>query len=240
MMTRNGGTDPGPSPKGDHEQAAVPNSIENVRENYDRIAEEYTRQLFDELKFKPLDCELLRRFAAEVKGRGVACDMGCGPGHVARFLRGAGATVFGLDLSPQMIEQARRLTPEIEFRTGNMLALDLPHASLAGIAAFYAIVNIPIDRIPVVFAEMIRVLAPGGLLLLAFHMGDEVLRPQELWGRPVAMEFYHLPLGLIRAQLVEAGFDIVEVVERDPYPEVEYQSRRAYIFARKPDPLNAA
>jgi len=33
--------------------------------------------------------------------------------------------------------------------------------------------------------------------------------------------------------LITAGFEIEEVVEREPYPEVEYQSRRAYIFARR-------
>jgi ubiquinone/menaquinone biosynthesis C-methylase UbiE len=239
-MTKNAGIDPGSSSYRNHEQPEKPNSVENVRENYDRIAEEYTRHLVDELRFKPLDCELLTRFADEVKGRGLACDMGCGPGQVARFLHHAGANVFGLDLSPQMIEQARRVSPDLEFRTGNMLALDLPDGSLAGISAFYAIVNIPMDRMPAVFAEMFRVLAPYGLLLLAFHIGDEVLRPPELWGQPVAMDFYHLPLGSIRALLAEAGFEIVEVVERDPYPDVEFQSRRAYIFARKPDLPDAA
>ncbi|HET6218015.1 MAG TPA: class I SAM-dependent methyltransferase, partial [Acidobacteriaceae bacterium] len=51
--------------------------------------------------------------------------MGCGPGHVARYLRNAGVTVFGLDLSTGMLEQARQLNPDISFREGNMLALEL-------------------------------------------------------------------------------------------------------------------
>ena len=215
------------------------NTVENVRENYDRIADEYARHIFRELEGKPIDRQLLTRFADRVQGRGSVCDMGCGPGHVAAFLREAGADVFGLDLSPQMVDLAQRLVPEVEFRTGNMLALELPDGSLAGITAFYAIVNIPMDSIPAVFAEMFRVLAPGGLLLLAFHIGDQVLRPQELWGQPVAMEFYHLPLEPIRGFLVQAGFEIADVVERDPYPDVEFQSRRAYIFARKPDGQNS-
>jgi ubiquinone/menaquinone biosynthesis C-methylase UbiE len=85
------------------------------------------------------------------------CDMGCGPGQVARYLHEAGAPVFGLDLSPQMLEQARQLNPGISFREGNMLALDLQDRTLAGIAAFYAIVNIPKDSLPLVFREMERV-----------------------------------------------------------------------------------
>lgn len=48
------------------------------------------------------------------------------------------------------------------------------------------------------------------------------------------MEFYFLQLAAITKLLESAGFDIQEVVERGPYaPEVEYQSRRAYIFAVK-------
>jgi ubiquinone/menaquinone biosynthesis C-methylase UbiE len=209
--------------------------IATIRKNYDQIAEEYARRIFNELDSKPLDRQLLHRFAASVSGRSAVCDMGCGPGHVARCLRDAGAEVFGIDLSPQMVEQARKLNPDISFSEGNMLALELRDAELSGIAAFYAIVNIPIDSLPTVFREMCRVLEPGGLLLLAFHIGNEILRPEELWGKPVSMEFFHLQPAVIQRLLSEAGFEIEEMIEREPYePEVEYQSRRAYIFARKP------
>jgi SAM-dependent methyltransferase len=209
--------------------------IRPIRVSYDRVADEYARRIFDELQHKPLDRELLDRFAAAVLGRGDVCDMGCGPGQVARYLRDGGAAVFGLDLSPQMLEQARRLNPDISFREGNMLALDLRDGTLAGIAAFYAIVNIPKESLPLVFREMERVLQPGGLLLLAFHTGDEALHEQELWGRPISMDFFLLPPLAIRRYLEDAGLAIEQIVEREPYaPEVEYQSRRAYIFARKP------
>ena len=206
----------------------------SIRESYDRLAEEYTRRIADELQRKPLDRELLDRFAKQTKGRDDVCDMGCGPGHVARYLRDAGASVFGLDLSPGMLEQARKLNPDISFREGNMLALDILDGALAGIAAFYAIVNIPKLSLPVVFREIQRVLQPGGLLLLAFHTGNEVLHEDELWGQKISMDFLLLQPSEIRVDLEVAGFTIEEVVEREPYPDVEYPSRRAYIFARKP------
>ena len=134
-----------------------------------------------------------------------------------------------------MIEEARRLNPGITFRQGNMLALDLPDVSLAGIAAFYAIVNLPKASLPQVFREMARVLKPDGLLLLAFHIGDETLQPDALWGRPISMDFYFFPPLAIQHDLETAGLEAEEVIEREPYaPEVEHQSRRAYIFARKP------
>ena len=206
----------------------------SIRESYDRLAEEYARRIADELQHKPLDRELLERFAQQTTGRGEVCDMGCGPGHVARYLRDAGASVFGLDLSPGMLEQAQKLNPDISFREGNMLALDILDGALAGIAAFYAIVNIPKLSLPVVFREIQRVLQPGGLLLLAFHTGNEVLHEDELWGQKISMDFLLLQPSEIRVDLEVAGFTIEEVVEREPYPDVEYPSRRAYIFARKP------
>ena len=204
-----------------------------IRESYDRVAEEYARRIFDELQHKPMDRELLDRFVRDTRGRSAICDMGCGPGQVARYLKDAGASVFGLDLSPGMLQQARKLNPDIEFREGNMMALDLANASLAGIAAFYAMVNIPRKSLPVVFRELLRVLQPGGLLLLAFHTGDAVLQENELWGQPITMHFLLLPPLEIRRELEDAGFVVEEVVERPPYPEVEYPSHRAYIFARR-------
>jgi SAM-dependent methyltransferase len=212
------------------------NVTQSIRESYDRLAAVYARRIFNELQQKPLDRGLLDRFAAEMAGRGEVCDMGSGPGHIARYLRDAGTAVFGLDLSPRMLEQARQLNPDISFREGNMMALDLPDGGLSGIAAFYAIVNIPNASLSLVFREMKRVLRPGGLLLLAFHTGDEILHEDELWGRRISMDFFLFPPLAIRDHLEAAGLVVEEIIEREPYPpEVEYQSRRAYIFARKPD-----
>jgi SAM-dependent methyltransferase len=209
-------------------------TVRIIREDYDRLAEEYARHIADELQHKPLDRQLLDRFAAELKGRGEICDMGCGPGQVARYLHDRGASVFGLDLSPGMLDQARKLNPNISFREGNMLGLEIPDGSLAGIAAFYAIVNLPKESLVGVFREMQRVLKPGGLLLLAFHIGDEILHEDELWGKKISMNFLLLQTSDIRHWLEQAGLVIEEVIERGPYPAVEYPSRRAYIFARKP------
>lgn len=161
-----------------------------IRESYDKIADAYARELFGELEHKPRDRELLDRFAARVHGQGQVCDIGCGPGQVARYLHDKGASVFGLDLSPRMVEVARRLNPDISFQVGNMMALDLPDRSLAGIVAFYAIVNIPEESLPSVFREMHRVLQPGGLLLMAFHVGNEIIQKDELWGQVVSMVFF--------------------------------------------------
>jgi SAM-dependent methyltransferase len=207
----------------------------NVQASYDCAADEYARHLYDELRHKPLDQQLLDKFADNMRGTGLACDLGCGPGQVARYLHERGVTMCGVDLSQRMVERARALNPGIEFHQSDMRSLDVPDAAWAGIAAFYAIVNLPPVDVAQAIREMWRVLRPGGLLLLSFHIGEEVSHVEDLWGCAVCLDFYFFQTEDVAGNLAAAGFELEEIVEREPYaPEVEYQSRRAYIFARKP------
>ena len=212
-----------------------PQKLSDCQCSYDHIAEEYTRRIAGELEHKPLDRMLLDEFAGRLKGAGRVCDLGCGPGHVARYLYDRGVDVFGIDLSPGMIEQARKLNPVMEFQQGNMLALEVEDGAWAAIVAFYSIVHIPKTDILQALREMFRVLNPGGLLFLAFHIGLEVLREENLWGQEVSLDLVFYARKEVERYLGFAGFAIEDSLERNPYaPEVEYQSRRAYIRAYKP------
>lgn len=214
---------------------ADPNSVVGqIRTDYDTLAEDYSRAFYHELDAKPFDRKMLDDFASRVLGLGEVLDLGSGPGQIARYLSDRGVKASGLDLSPRMVQEAQRLNPQVSFRTGNMLALDLPDHSLAGITAFYAIVNLPKSLIEAAFREMHRVLKVNGFLLLAFHVGeDEVLHDVELLGHKISMDFSLLRTGEIVRQLRTLGFHIEKAIEREPYPEVEYPSTRAYVLARK-------
>lgn len=205
-----------------------------TRESYDELAATYTERLFTELAGKPLDRHLLNRLAEDVRGHGLVADLGCGPGHVARYLHDQGVRMLGIDLSPRMIDSARQRSPDIEFRVGDMRALDLPDAALAGIVAFYSLIHIDEHEMGATLRELRRVLAPGGLLLVAFHIGEETVHRDELWGHPVSLDFRFLMPSPMVARLIEAGFVVLERVEREPYPEVEHPSRRCYLLARSP------
>ncbi len=209
--------------------------MNDIQNGYDRVAAEYARRIFGELEHKPLDRQLLDRFALRVQRLGPVCDLGCGPGHVARYLHEREVQVIGLDLSAEMVEQARRLNPGIAFRQGNMLALDLDDGAWGGIVAFYSIIHFSRTDRTVALAEMNRVLRPGGLLLMAFHVGDQPVHLDEWWGQPVSMDFLFFSPIEISDSLRAGGFAIEETVEREPYPDVEHPSRRAYILARKPE-----
>jgi SAM-dependent methyltransferase len=208
--------------------------VSRTRESYDELAATYTERIFTELAGKPLDRHLLNRLAEDVRGRGLVADLGCGPGHVARYLHDQGVRMLGIDLSPRMIDSARQRSPDIEFRVGDMRTLDLPDGALAGIVAFYSLIHIGEPEMGATLRELRRVLAPGGLLLVAFHIGEETVHRDELWGHPVSLDFRFLMPSPIVARLIEAGFVVLERVEREPYPEVEHPSRRCYLLARSP------
>jgi ubiquinone/menaquinone biosynthesis C-methylase UbiE len=213
----------------------IQEKISDVSTCYDLVADEYARRIYDELRHKPFDRRLLDRLAESVRHSGVVCDLGCGPGQVARYLNERGAKVCGMDLSAGMIERARQLNPGIEFNQGDMRALPVQDNAWAGIAAFYAIVNVLPGDILKALQEMLRVLVPGGRLLLSFHIGEDTSQVEDMWDYGTALEFHFFRVSTMPGYLSRAGFEIEEIVERGPYaPDVEYQSRRAYIFAQKP------
>jgi SAM-dependent methyltransferase len=209
---------------------------EDLQSSYDRVAKDYAEQFRYELDRKPFDRKMLDWLSEKVGESGVICDMGCGPGQIARYLHDRGAKVCGVDLSRAMVERALELNPAIPFRQGDMLALtEVADDSYGGIAAFYSIVHVPRPSVVQAFTELRRVLCPGGTLLLAFHIGQEVIHRDEWWGKEVSLDFIFFETEEVKDYLRLAGFELSEVIERDPYPpDVEHQSRRAYVFARKP------
>lgn len=205
-----------------------------TRRSYDQVAAEYVARIAGELEHKPLDRDLLDRYADAVRGRGTVCDLGCGPGHVAGYLHERGVEVIGIDLSEGMVAEARRLHPGTTFHQGDMTALEVADGAWAGIVAFYSLIHISREHMPVVLGELNRVLRAGGLLFAAFHLGSETRHVEEMWGVPVTLDFEFFERDEMEAWLRMAGFTVEESVERGPYEGVEAQTRRAYIMARKP------
>jgi hypothetical protein len=61
-----------------------------IRTCCDAVAQGYVDRFAGELAHKPLDRELLDRFASQVRGRGKVYDLECGPGQTTAFLHGRG------------------------------------------------------------------------------------------------------------------------------------------------------
>ena len=206
---------------------------EYIRTCYDTVARDYAERYAGELAYKPLDRELLGRFAAEVGGHGEVCDLGCGPGQTTAYLHRLGVHVCGLDLSAELLKEAVRLHPEVRFEQGNMLALPRADGTVSGAVAFYAIVHFSPRQLRQAVTEFHRVLRPGGRLLLAFHIGEGAVHVDRFLDHPVSLDFSFFSPADVSGKLTAVGFDGVEVIEREPYPGVEHPSRRAYVFATR-------
>ncbi len=200
--------------------------------SYDRAADRYAETFFHELERKPFDRELLDKFADALRGRDQVCDLGCGPGHIARYLKARGVDVFGLDISPRMIEIAARLNPDTLFRQGDMLALDLPDQTLSGVVAFYSLIHLSRESAVRALEEVHRVLLPDGLLLLSFHGGEGELHADEFLGTPVSIDATLFQPEEMAGYLHQASFAADNIVTRQPY-DFEFQSIRVYILATK-------
>jgi ubiquinone/menaquinone biosynthesis C-methylase UbiE len=127
---------------------------------------------------------------------------GTGDGAVAMAERWPGAEVVGIDVSREMLEEARRKAPQLRFEVGDASRLEVPDGAFDLVA-----MN---NMIPFV-AELARITQPGGHVLLAFARGDET---------PI-----YVPPGILRRKLDRAGFE--EIAEIGAEPGTAMVARRA-------------
>ena len=212
-----------------------PSYLSATRAAYDTVAVDYARLLSTEPPETPLDLAMLTAFAELVQaaGGGQVLDLGCGPGRITAHLRSLGLTAFGIDLSPAMVAVARRTYPDLRFDEGSMNALDLGDGAVGGIVAWYSIIHTPPELLPVVFAEVHRVLAPGGQLLLAFQVGNERRHIEHGYGHTVALDAYRLSPDSIAELLHRAGLVVHARLLREP--DTREKVQQACLLARKPE-----
>jgi len=200
--------------------------------SYNIIARAYAERYGHELDFKPFDRDLLLRFARSVPAPTV-CDLGCGSGHIGAHLQSLGLQVIGVDLSPGMVDEARRRYPQVHYEVGDMLDLRLEEDSLGGIVALYSIIHLQREKLVDAFRGMARVIKPGGLLLVAFHRGQGELHEDDELGFPVSFDCTLFEPDEVAQAMKNAGLEIIETTVRRAYRE-EYPTCRVYILAEKP------
>ncbi len=189
-----------------------------TRDSYDAIAVQYTDMLRGDIDSRVLDRALLAAFAelARAGGSGPVADVGCGPGRITVVLHQLGLDAFGIDLSPAMVDLARRTHPQLRFEIGSMLALDLPDASLGGLLAYYSLIHIPRRRRPEVLTEFHRVLAPGAPLMLAYQVGDDTRHLDEAFDKRVDLDFHRQQPQEVADLVRGAGFELRATLVKQP------------------------
>src|SRR5438309_84944 len=101
-----------------------------------------------------------------------ALDVATGTGDLAIALQARGAHVVGVDFAEKMLELARKKAPQIEFRSGNALALDFPDDGFDAATVGFGARNF--DDLDRGLAEMARVVKPGGRVVVL-----EITTPQK-------------------------------------------------------------
>jgi ubiquinone/menaquinone biosynthesis C-methylase UbiE len=207
---------------------------EKIIKTYNATAESYAATRIDELSKKHFDRLILKEFAQINKNAGICADFGCGPGQTTKFLFDAGLLdIIGIDISPGMVNMARKIFPSIKFETGDLLALPYPAKHFASALAFYAIVHFDYPQVDLAFKEVNRVLKNGSHFLFSFHVGDETMHFDKANDIDVDIDLHFLQTDRILKLLDDNKFKIIDTIERLPYPDVEWATKRGYVWAVK-------
>ncbi|SDL77163.1 malonyl-CoA O-methyltransferase [Modicisalibacter muralis] len=165
--------------------------------------------------------DLWRRLPAQATS---ILDLGCGPGHwTARLSQRYGVTAMGLDLAPGMLEEACRR----HGNRGHWLCADAAALPIASRSIELVFSNLAIQwcRDPAaVFAELYRILTPGGRALINTLGPGTLAEITMAWSRPArpaAVEGF-VDVDTLRHAAHEAGFQVLQdsVAERFYYPDL--------------------
>ncbi|MGH3426847.1 MAG: class I SAM-dependent methyltransferase [Mycobacteriales bacterium] len=187
-----------------------PADLDVVRESYDRVADNYVTMVvttgLGDIRAHPWLRAAMDVFADAAAQVGPVLDVGCGPGTVTAYLADRGLDVSGVDLSPRMVEHARRLYPQCSFSVASSTDLALADSSLGGVLGWWSLFNLPRDVLPQVLSSFARALRPGGQLIIATHVGDnDVVRTEAYGGVSVNWTTYQWQPEQLAALIERAG-----------------------------------
>lgn len=197
-------------------------------------------------------------FYAGLAAAGAAVlELGAGAGRVAFALAGRGFSVTGIDLAPAMLARARarlagqpaEVVARLEFRQGDMTALDLKRTFDLVICTYFTLAHVPAGAAwRNAFAVMARHLAPGGTAAVHLPLRDAMRLP----GPPPEALAMDQPLaggGRLQLHVRERRFredigrldQVIEYVERDAAGRVVRKSpERLTYYIADPTPFAAA
>jgi ubiquinone/menaquinone biosynthesis C-methylase UbiE len=196
---------------------------------YEKIAQTYTQQYFDDLTDSPH----LNRFLSKLPKTSKILDVGCGPGQFSLYFTNKGFDVIGIDFSKQMIEIARKKVPDVDFRYMDMRKLEFEKESFDGILTAYSLIHIPSSDLLSVLNSFSRILKVNGYLCIIVqkgepdHVVDEPFKPDE------KMFFNFFSLDRINDLLLKASFKIDYLEEHTSHDPDSMSDRIIVAIAKK-------
>lgn len=211
-----------------------------VRASYATVAASYADALTDELRDgrQPFETWLLDRVAAHAvgPGGGPVVEAGCGPGHVTAYLAAAGADATGIDLTAEMVEQARLRFPDGRYEVGDLRRLMRPTGAdgWAAVLAWYSLIHLAPSELSGAVASLARPLATGGWLVLSLHCGRQVRHHPSWFDHEIDLDVVLHERAEVVDLLERAGLVDVEWYHRGPLRIRGETTERLYVLARKP------
>ena len=162
-------------------------------------------------------------------------DLGCGTGiPTARQLVDGGCEVTGVDISPVMLDHARRNVPEATFLERDVVDVDAALGRFDAVVAFFSLLMLPRERIITVLDGLRALLPPGGWLALSMVEAD--LDDVRLPFLGTAIRVTGWPRAELRAVLTAAGFDIADEDVRSyapPAPDAPPETQLFLLASRR-------
>lgn len=204
-----------------------------VRATYGAVAESYADALTGELDVLSFERWLL----TEIAGRsdGPVVEVGCGPGHVTAFLAQQGVDARGLDLTPEMVDQARGRFPSGRYEVGDLRQLIRPEGAVgwSAVLAWYSLIHLSPAELPGAVAALVRPLAPGGTLVVALHTGTGTRRVSEWFGHEIGITIVLHDRAAVVEAVRQAGLAEIAWYHRSPVTSRGETSERLYVVARQ-------
>lgn len=201
----------------------------NLSKVYDELAEYWGK----DDKLHDWGDEELKKFATLVKKNGGkdVLELGCGSGVQSKQLSNLGLDVVGIDISPNMVLEARKRAPKANFLVGDIATVRFSSASFDGIYARASLLHIPKDMIPKVFESINKMLRDGGIFYLAVKEGKGEGEIEDVrHGVNVKRFFSFFVKEEIEKLMEEASFKILEL---NTYTRVGGSTTWIQVIAKK-------
>ncbi len=214
---------------------------DRIRASYDTVAERYAAELADEIATRPFERGMLLAYSELVRsnGLGIVGDVGCGPGHIANHLSSLGVRTVGIDISAEMITQAKTRFPDGEFRVASMFDLPVRSSGWSGAIVRYTTLHYNADERSRAFHELRRVIRQGGYISYSFYESapdqpvGSVYHLESWFGCRVDLHTYFVSVEDAATELEDSGFEIVAALVREPMAARELPARRCTIVGRR-------
>jgi ubiquinone/menaquinone biosynthesis C-methylase UbiE len=198
-------------------------------DTYDKIADIYTKQYFDDLS----DIEYVDKFLNLLPRNANVLDVGSGPGQFSKYIISKGFDVIGIDFSQKMVDIAKEKVSNVTFKQMDMRKLNFENNYFDGLLVAYSLIHIPSTDIHETIDGFHRVLKQNGIIEFITQKGeadkiiDEPFMPSE------KMFFNFFTKERITNFLTKANFKIEFLGETDSLDPNSVGDKIIYTIAKK-------